>query len=165
METAEIPAASLGSILSNSVLEHIPHIHAALAAAGRALRSGGRLVFTAPTEAFSRQLALPFAGYAAGRNRHFQHLNLWPVERWSEALSAAGFEVESIRPYLRPGLVRAWDLLELLQMVRLGRRRLFGMAWRSLPAGAFTRLAQRAARLDLSSPPPGGGRLVVAIRR
>lgn len=105
---------------------------------------------------------LPLAGYAAGRNRHFQHLNLWSVSQWADELARAGFEVELIRPYLRPGLVWAWDALELLQLPRLRGKRLFGQAWRRLPPGAVARLARRAARLDLSSQPPGGGRLLVA---
>lgn len=54
IETAGLPPGELGAVLSNSVLEHIPRIRAALGAAAQALRPGGRLVFTAPTEAFSR---------------------------------------------------------------------------------------------------------------
>jgi SAM-dependent methyltransferase len=162
IESADLPAGGLGSILSNSVLEHVPRIDDALRAAGQALRPGGRLVFTAPTEAFSRQLALPLAGYAAGRNRHFQHLNLWSTQRWAQALALAGFEVELIRPYLRASLVWAWDVLELLQMPRLGGQRLFGQAWRRLSPAAVARLARRAARLNRSARPPGGGRLIVA---
>ena len=165
MESADLPPASLGSILSNSVLEHIPTVEAALAAAASALVPGGCLIFTVPTEDFSRRLALPLASYAARRNRHFQHLNLWSTESWVDVLSTVGFEVESVRPYLRPGLVWMWDVLELFQMIRLGSRRLFGLAWRRLPPGLIDRLAERAAHLDLSAPAPGGGRLIVARKR
>lgn len=168
LEEARLPQASLGTVISNSVLEHIPRIDDTLAAAGRLLRPGGRLVFTAPTEAFSRWLVLPFTGYAARRNRHFQHLNLWPVEEWARRLERAGLELECVRPYLSRRLVWAWDALEWMQMVSLprrgGRTRLFGAAWRALPAGVIEGLARRAAGMDLSAPPPGGGRLVIARR-
>lgn len=162
VEEAALPAGSVGSILSNSVLEHLPRIDDALAAANRALRPGGYLVLTVPSEAFSRWLALPGARYAAGRNRHFQHLNLWTAEAWADRLGKAGFAVETVRPYLRPGWVRAWDFLELLQMPQVGRRRLFGAAWRGMPAAWLDALARRAAGWDLSAPPPGGGRLIAA---
>lgn len=166
VEEANLPPASLGTVISNSVLEHVGRIDAALAAAARALRPGGLLAFTVPTEAFSRWLALPGADYARRRNRHFQHINLWTAEEWSARLEGAGLRVECVRPYLRRGLVRAWDVLELLQMAQVrtprGRARLFGKAWRRLPARWIHALARRAARLDLSAPVPGGGRLIVA---
>jgi SAM-dependent methyltransferase len=162
MENASLEPGSVGTVISNSVLEHITEIDSALAAAARALRPGGRLIFTAPTEHFSRTLALPGSRYAARRNRHFQHLNLWPLEEWARRLERAGLHLECARPYLRPGWVRAWDWLELMQMVRMGRVRLFGRTWRRLPAGAIRRLAFAASRIDLSSQPPGGGRLIAA---
>jgi SAM-dependent methyltransferase len=162
VENADLPPDSLGTVISNSVLEHIPQIDAALAAAARALRPGGKLIFTAPTEHFSQTLALPGSGYADRRNRHFQHLNLWPIEEWQRRLARAGLQIVQVRPYLRPGWVRAWDALELAQMVRIGSIRLFGRMWRSLPASFLKRSARMASRLDLSSPPPGGGRLIVA---
>ncbi len=162
IQAADLPPGSLGTILSNSVLEHIPQIDTALAAAARALRPGGRLIFTCPSAAFSHWLVLPTQGYAARRNRHFQHLNLWPVEEWQRRLEQAGLSVECVRPYLRRGWVWTWDALELLQLVYIGQTRLFGRVWRSLPPTWVAALARRAARLDLSAPAPGGGQLIVA---
>lgn len=162
IEQAELPAGSIQTIVSNSVLEHIDPIGPALTAAARLLRPGGRLVFTAPTEALSEMLLRREPGYVARRNALFQHRNLWPVERWAAELATAGLEIESVRPYLRPELVRLWDALELAQQFRLGRRRLGGMLWRRLPRRGLERLATRLARIDFSAPPPGGGRLVVA---
>jgi len=164
VEAADLPAGSFGTVISNSVLEHVPEIDRALGAAARLLGPGGRLVFTAPTEAFSAWLALPHPGYAAWRNRHYAHLNLWPLERWRRRLEQAGLRVEQVRPYLRRRLVAAWDLLELAQRLRAGERRPAGLLWRRLPPGVVQRLARRAARLDLSAPEPGGGRLIVAVK-
>jgi hypothetical protein len=72
--------------------------------------------------------------------------------------------VVKVRPYLRREMVKCWDALELLQRVWIGKRRLFSVCWRRLPRSVLTRLAQRLARVDLSAPAPGGGRLIVAVR-
>jgi predicted TPR repeat methyltransferase len=162
---AELPAGSLGTVVSNSVLEHIPDLDETLAAVAAALRPGGRLIFTTPAEAFNAWLTLPMPNYAAWRNRHFSHLHILSLAAWTERLKQVGMEVEAVRPYLRRGWVTAWDVLELAQMVHIRRRRLAGMAWRKLPPAWLDRLARRAAAIDLSSPEPGGGRLIAARKR
>ncbi len=164
MERAPIEPASVGTIVSNSVFEHIPSVDAVLSAAARTLRPGGLLAFTVPTPAFNRSLAVPFARYAAWRNRAYDHVNLWPVEEWRRHLRLAGLELQQVRPYLRKKLVVSWDLLELAQRIWVGRHRLLGIAWRRLPARALDRLADWAAGLDLSADPPGAGCLLVARR-
>jgi SAM-dependent methyltransferase len=164
-EAMQLADARIGTVVSNSVLEHLPRLDATLQAVRRVLKPGGRLVLTVPTEAFSTQLMLPASRYAAWRNRQLCHLNLWPVERWIDHLERARFEVEVVRPYLRPHLVWIWDTLELLQQIWIGRRRLVGIVWRQLPPSTLNHLAQWAAQLDLSSPAPGGGRLIVARKR
>jgi SAM-dependent methyltransferase len=156
---------SVGTILSNSVLEHIEDIDDVLAAVWRLLRPGGRLIFTVPTEAFGPWLVVPSARYAGWRNRRLLHRNLWPAESWAAHLAAAGFEVEVVRPYLARPLVAAWDGLDLVQQVWIGRRRAFGMLWKRLPEPVLDVLARRAARINLAAPEPGGGRLVVARKR
>lgn len=161
-EAMQLPAGSVATVMSNSVLEHLPKLDAVLERIADVLRPGGRLIFTVPTEAFSDDLALPLARYVAWRNRRLVHLNLWPVAQWIEHLERVGLQVEEVRPYLRPHLVRAWDTLEMLQHIWIGRRRLIGMLWQRIPPAAYERLAQWASRLDLSSPDPGGGRLIIA---
>jgi SAM-dependent methyltransferase len=161
-ETMQLPAGSIATVVSNSVFEHLPMLDDVLECIAQVLRPGGRLVFTVPTEAFSKCLALPLSRYITWRNRRLVHLNLWPVARWTEHLERVGLHVEEVRPYLRPHLVRAWDTLEMLQHIWIGRRRLIGMMWRRIPRATFEHLAQWAARLDLSSPHPGGGRLIIA---
>ena len=165
LEAAPLAPRSIGTIVSNSVLEHAARPEQLLRTAARLLRPGGQLVFTVPTEAFSQWLVLPIARYAAWRNRHYEHRNLWPIERWAALLDSAGFSIERVRPYFRRRLVTAWDGLELAQRVWIGRYRLFGVAWRRLPSQTLARLAEWAADLDLAASPPGGGRMVVARRR
>ena len=162
METAGLPENSLDTVISNSVLEHVTYIDHVLECIARVLKPGGRLVFTCPSEAFSGWLALPGGGYAARRNRHFEHYNLWPLAEWQRRLERAGLRVECVRPYLRRGWVRAWDTVELMQRVYIGKTRLFGKAWRAMPPAWLDALARRAAQIDLSAPEPGGGRMIVA---
>lgn len=164
IEQLDVAPGSLGTIVSNSVLEHIADLPAVLRAAARLLRSGGRLIFTVPTEAFAGWLALPLARYSTWRNRHYEHRNLWSVEQWAHHLRQAGFAIVSVQPYLRRGLVMTWDALELAQRIWIGRHRVFGVCWRRLPLAVHARLAHYLATLDLSAPMPGGGRLVVAQR-
>ncbi len=162
VERAGIPPGSIGTVLSNSALEHAPQPNQALAAVGGMLQPSGRLIVTAPTEMFSRWLFVPSPRYAAWRNRQLVHLNLWSAQEWSRRLREAGLEVEWVRPYMRHSLVALWDALELLQMIWIGRKRALGVIWKGMPSAWMVRLARSAARLDLSSQEPGGGRLIVA---
>lgn len=164
-EASRLPDESIATVVSNSVLEHLPDLDTVLRMVRRVLQPGGRLIFTAPTEAFSAWLALPLAAYAGWRNRQLGHLNLWPVDTWAGHLEQAGLKLETVRPYLRPGLVRAWDSLELLQQLWIARRRVVGVIWRRIPPVVMKHLGNWAARLDLSALEPGGGRLIVARKQ
>lgn len=162
IEEADIPASSIGTILSNSVLEHVPRIDDALAAAARCLRPGGRLILTVPTEAFSGWLTVPWPRYVWLRNQRLAHRNLWTATHWAERLRDAGLEVEVIRPLLRRPLVTLWDALDLTQQVWIGQHRLVSLLWRRVPSPVMDQLARWGAALDLAAPAPGGGRLIVA---
>lgn len=164
IETAAIPTASISTIVSNSVLEHIPNLNAALRAVARILKPGGKLIFTTPTAAFSQWLVLPSQRYATWRNQQLCHLNLWSSDRWQTELAAVGLHMEVVRPYLQRDWVSVWDGLELLQQIRLGQRRVFGQLWRRLPTSVIKALAIRMASLDLAAPAPGGGQLIVACK-
>lgn len=153
---------SISTIVSNSVLEHIPALDAVLEEVARVLRPGGRLIFTTPTEAFSTWLSLPLHIYVSWRNRQLCHLNLWSVEDWISHLERVELEVQEVHPYLRPQQVHLWDILELLQQVWIGRHRLVSIIWRRIPPAMMERMTQWASRQDLSAPAPGGGRLIIA---
>ncbi len=161
-ELAPVPDGAISTVISNSVIEHIPNIGSVLLAVRRMLRPGGRFIFTVPTAAFSRWLTFPMDSYARWRNAKLAHLNLWSASVWQKQLQDAGLTLECVRPYLRRSLVFSWDFLELLQQIWIGRVRLFSLMWKKLPGSVLDRLAAQASRLDLSAPLPGGGCLFVA---
>ncbi|HET7563986.1 MAG TPA: class I SAM-dependent methyltransferase [Gemmatimonadaceae bacterium] len=165
VEALPMRAASMSTVVSNSVLEHIPRVDAVFHAVHRMLRPRGRFVFTTPTEAFSDALTFPLGPYARWRNRQYGHVNLWPLRRWRAHLERAGLELEYTRTYLRPSLVRMWDALDLTQQLRMGRAGIVSAAWHRLPDAWLGRLAERVARWDLSAAHDGGGRLIVARKR
>jgi SAM-dependent methyltransferase len=162
IQDVSLDPGSVGTIVSNSVLEHVGDIDAALAAASRLLRRGGRLILTAPSDTFSSALLVPLPAYSDWVNRRYGHLNLWPAEEWQKHLCEAGLRVERVRPYLSRRLVRLWDVLELAQQIHLGKTRLVSVVWRRIPAAGMQRLARWGAQLDLSACGDPGGRLLVA---
>lgn len=162
IEEAGFAEGAFATVVSNSVLEHVPQIETVLQAASRLLRPGGRLIFTTPTDAFSRWLALPIARYAAWRNQGYGHLNLWPASHWARLLQQAGLQVEVVRPILRHALVTAWDVLDVAQRPAVGGKPIVGRLWRRIPANGIGHLGQWGSRLDLSANQCGGGQLIVA---
>jgi len=165
VEQSQLPDESISTVVSNSVLEHISQLDTVLEAVARLLKPGGKLIFTAPTEAFRQWLALPIASYATWRNHQLYHLNLWSLTQWTQHLERVGLEIEQVRPYLRRELVSIWDGLELLQQIRIAQQRVFGVCWRRIPPFAIDRMAQQISSLDLAALAPGGGRLIVARKR
>jgi SAM-dependent methyltransferase len=165
VEKADISGGSVGTVVSNSVFEHLPDPEGIIRTVAHLLKPGGKLVFTTPSDAFSAWLVFPTRRYSDWRNRHFDHHNLWSVERWGDVLEQAGLEVVEVRPYLSHRWVRAWDLMDLLEQIWIGRHRLMGVAWKRLSPQTLDRLALRASQIDLGSPPPGGGRLIAAIKQ
>ncbi len=162
VEQAPIPAGSISTVISNSVLEHISNLDEVLETIANLLKPGGKLVFTVPTDRFSQWLVIPSKHYAIKRNQQLCHLNLWASDRWAYHLQKAGFTVETIRPYLQHRWVRLWDALELFQQVQIGDRRIFGLIWRRLPKSLINWLAEQLSHLDFVAPVQGGGQLIVA---
>jgi SAM-dependent methyltransferase len=96
---------SYRTVLSNSVIEHIPDLRSALAEVHRLLAQGGRFYFTAPSDQFARytivsQIAdavgLPrvAARYRGFYNEFWKHFHSYPLENWKELAREAGFGID-----------------------------------------------------------------------
>ena len=108
------------SAVSNSVLEHIPHLDAVLAEAARVLRPGAPFYFCVPNHNFLPTLSIGHAldrlhlrplgdAYRAFFNRISRHHHCDPPEVWQQRLARAGFEVVDWWHYFPP---RALHILE-----------------------------------------------------
>jgi len=114
------PDNHFGTIISNSVLEHIPDVQPVLIEASRILKPGGLLVLTFPSDNFTAKLGgatwFERAGltalaerYRQGFNYIARHAHTDSPERWQDRLEKANFVVEKWLPYFS---VRALHALE-----------------------------------------------------
>jgi SAM-dependent methyltransferase len=121
----EIPAepGSLGTIFSNSTLEHIEGVDGVLRNAARALRSGGRLVFTVPSSGLVRAFSAGFGRtYSDRLNGVLGHHNLWDATEWTKRMERAGFQGVSARGYMTDETARWFASLHLPPWAQLQRR-------------------------------------------
>jgi SAM-dependent methyltransferase len=107
------PEAYFSSVISNSVLEHIPDVEAVLADIARVTAPGGMFVFCVPSEnflgnlsvsGFFDRLGLKFLAdaYRGFFNRISRHYHCDPAPIWQSRLEAAGFELEKWWNYFPP---------------------------------------------------------------
>jgi len=114
------PNDYFGSALSNSVLEHIPHIDAVLTETQRVMKPGAPFFFCVPNPAYYTELSIAGILRKAGLNNlsrsyvdwfgrisRVEHAD-WP-DVWQERLERAGFVLEQWWHYLSP---KAWRMVE-----------------------------------------------------
>ncbi len=106
--------------VSNSVLEHIPHLDAVLDETARVLRPGAPFIFCVPNYRFLSGLSLGRAfdrigwtslgnAYRAFFNRISRHHHCDPPEVWGERLARAGFQIERWWHYFSPAALRTLE--------------------------------------------------------
>lgn len=92
--------ASVQTVFSNSVLEHVGSLDDVLSEIHRILAPGGHFVFTVPVRQFKEDLAKYFGWRESVRiNREYHHWNLLDVEDWEKRLHAHGFSVDLVKSY------------------------------------------------------------------
>lgn len=107
------PDQSFASAVSNSVLEHIPHVESVLAETARVLQPGAPFVFCVPNHNFLPSLSvsntLDKAGlhrlgeaYRRFFNRISRHQHCDPPEVWQPRLEKTGFQLERWWHYFPP---------------------------------------------------------------
>jgi len=100
-EETGLPDNSIGSVFSNSVLEHTQQLELIIKEVHRILVPKGVFMITIPNNSFTEIITSYFGKKEADRlnETEFFHRNLWNNSKWSTVLEAAGFEIEKIQNY------------------------------------------------------------------
>lgn len=102
-DTSKIGTGTIGSVFSNSVLEHIKDLDRVLSEVSRILAPGGAFAFTVPVKQYERDLKKYYGGwYSDLMNRLSYHYNMFEPEEWQKRVEAQGLKVEKIVHY-QPG--------------------------------------------------------------
>lgn len=139
-----LASGSMGTVVANSVLEHIPDLEGALSECARLLPPGGRLVLTAPCHRFTESLLgwriLQRIGssrladrYDRWFNTRSQHHHLLSIADWQTLLEAHGFRVTDAHYYFSPRAHAAFEVLHYLGSPTLVFRSTTGrwLPWRN----------------------------------
>jgi SAM-dependent methyltransferase len=114
------PDNYFASAVSNSVLEHIPHLEAVLTETARVLQPGAPFIFCVPNHNFLTTLSVGQAldkiglqglgdGYRAFFNRISRHQHCDSPEVWGARLRKAGFTLERWWHYFSPEALRTLE--------------------------------------------------------
>ncbi len=130
--------ASFQTVVSNSVLEHIPDLDPVINEVARVLKPGGYLLFCSPSDHFTDWLL--GARILGDRYRHWfnrisRHQHCDSPAVWRSRLVNAGLTVERIWYYFSPHALRALELGHYFGLPNLVSKKLFNR-WVLLPGYA-----------------------------
>ena len=114
------PDGYFASVVSNSVLEHIPDLDPVIAEVNRVSRSGAPFVFCVPNHRFLDTLSISSTfdriglrplgdSYRSFFNRISRHHTCDDPERWEQRLTAHGFILDRWWHYFSPEAFRALE--------------------------------------------------------
>ncbi len=163
-EGAAIPFASrsFGSVISISVLEHIPDIMPVLLEVSRILKPDGKLVFCVPNHRFPEKLwgrkvlskfgmAMFGEAYARLFNRIARHAHTDPPALWQARLEKTGFELIETWDYFPPEALYVLEWGHLLGLPALLSKKLFDR-WVLLPKRWSLAIPWKLTRKHLDNP-------------
>ena len=167
---------TIGSVVANSVLEHIPDLDTTLDEIHRVLKPGGDLILTTPSDHFGemlfgstlfRRARLRGLGvaYANWFNRHSRHFHTDSPQVWKERLERHGFQQEASFYYFSAASHRVFDIAHYLSLPSLVTRRVFGR-WVLFPDSWVQRLWYRFLKPFYDQPAPAmGAYLLIHARK
>ena len=161
------------TVVSNSVLEHIPGVDAVLVEIARVLQPGGRFICCVPGDQFAelllfaqifRRLRLePLAvAYERYFNRISRHHHCDGQDVWQERLETAGLKLESSFTYFSARATHALDLGHYFGAPSLVAKKLLGR-WILAPKRWNLALTERWLRPLYEEPLPETGAYLFLI--
>jgi len=150
------PDGYFGTVVSNSVLEHIPRLQPVLAETARVLRPGGWFYFCVPSPSFLPFLSIGRAldgvglrslgdAYRRLFNRISRHYHCDGADAWERRLEAVGLRLVRWWPYFTRRALVALECGHYLGLPSLVCKKLTGR-WVLWPSRANLWLAERALR-------------------
>ncbi len=158
------------TVVSNSVLEHIPDVEAVLSEIGRVLQPGGRFIFCVPGDHFTELLFFPqlfrrlhLEGMARVYERYFnrisRHHHCDGETVWRARLAEAGLQLDEAFYYFSARANHALDLGHYFGAPSLICKKLFGR-WILVPRRWNLALTEKWLRPLYEEPlPPVGAYL------
>ena len=128
---------SFSTVISMSVMEHIPNTQKAIKEAYRVLKPKGLFVFTVPTTDLNALLLFPaiirklgFASlaqcYVRQFHKTFKHESLYSPQKWEEILKKNKFKILLKKGTISPEQVNFFDLFLITALPSQILRRIFG---------------------------------------
>ena len=165
--------AAFATVVSNSVLEHIPDVEAVLAEIGRVLQPGGRFLFCVPGDHFTELLFFPqlfrrlrleslARAYERYFNRISRHHHCDGPEVWRARLERAGLQLDEAFYYFSARANHALDLGHYFGAPSLVCKKLFGR-WILVPRRWNLALTERWLRPRYEEPLPEIGAYLFCI--
>jgi SAM-dependent methyltransferase len=168
---AHLPFAdcSFQTVVSNSVLEHIPDLEPVIVEAFRVLRPGGYLLFCSPSDHFTDWLlgAKLFGdAYRRWFNRISRHQHCDSPATWQRRLESAGFQVERIWYYFSPRALQTLELGHYFGLPNLLAKKIFG-TWVPFPSrmNPYLRFLDATLRPIYDEPPGDTGAYLFGVAR
>ncbi len=169
------PSAHFASVISNSVLEHIPDLDPVLAEINRVLRPGGRFVFCVPSDHFLpflsvscglRRVGLRSIGSAYERffNRISRHYHTDDPQVWEERLARAGLSIDRRWYYFSRGALATLEWGHYFGLPSVVAKKLTGR-WILAPARWNLWLTHRLVRRYYDEDLPERGAYLFFVTR